>query len=184
MQEPYTPQEFSPEMRRAAPARRSSTRSEIIPNVGDEAGAPVQHRRSSGYGGGSSLLPTLQDMTQRLGNMQHGEMRHRHVSFRMQDIGRRLLVAPVPVVLIVSFSIYFGIALVFAALFMLAPAACYDTDQPGERSFSTMLWLSFHTVSTVGFGSPYIYDSCAGPQILVLLESYFSLIVSRNQSKS
>ena len=114
-------------------------------------------------------------MTQRLGNMQDGDMRHKHVSLRPHDIGRRLLVAPVPVVLVISFFVYFFVALVFACLFLLAPSGCYDTDSYG---FATMLWLSIHTISTVGFGSPYIYDSCAGPQVLVLLESYLSLIVS------
>jgi len=125
----------------------------------------------------SAALPTMQEMLMRKGNLQHTKLKHTHIQLQLFDVARRLLISSPPVVLSLGLLLYTGVAVAFAALFTLAGANCYD-GLIGEFGFVPMLWLSVHTASTIGFGSPVVSDECTFPQLLVLLESYVALIVS------
>ena len=62
----------------------------------------------------------------------------------------------------------------FGALHYSVGAECYSLDE--EFSFAESVWLSVHTFSTVGYGS--IYPTCMGGQLIVMVESFVSLVVT------
>lgn len=74
-----------------------------------------------------------------------------------------------------AFVVYTLFSLLFGILYYAIGEACYYLPPTGW-SFQEALWLSVHTFSTVGYGS--IYPTCAGGQLLVVLESFLSLIIS------
>lgn len=101
-------------------------------------------------------------------------MRHVHVK---RHWFRSVAVAPPWVVLSIAFVLYVGLATVVALLLLSCSPACF-VGIAGDFGFAPMLWLSVHTLSTVGFGSISPSDVCPGAQILVLIESYVSLMVT------
>ena len=79
-------------------------------------------------------------------------------------------------VMLTGILLYTIAALTFAALFYAAGDKCYENEHTtSEGRFLEVLWLSIHTFSSVGYGS--IYPTCASTQMLVLLESYFAILV-------
>jgi inward rectifier potassium channel len=69
----------------------------------------------------------------------------------------------------------------FGGLFRACGTACFvisrqNSEAEGPMTFLEATWLSIHTLTTIGYGS--IYPTCAGGQVLVLLEHYVSIIIS------
>ena len=71
---------------------------------------------------------------------------------------------------------YMLVAFLFALLFYAAGQECY-TSLP-KWDLGQMFWLSVHMFSTLGFGPIVPSSSCAGVQVLLLAESFCSLVVS------
>jgi inward rectifier potassium channel len=71
--------------------------------------------------------------------------------------------------------------LLFGGLFLSCGTDCFvisrqNAEAEGPMKFLEATWLSIHTLTTIGYGS--IYPTCAGGQVLVLLEHYVGLIIS------
>lgn len=103
-------------------------------------------------------------------------MRHINAQKHMFDVGRRLLVARPMIVLSFGLVLWVTIALIFAVLFLICGESCYTGHT--HFNFATMFYLSIHTFSTVGYGTVAPNDTCALPQILMLIESYISLMIT------
>ena len=92
---------------------------------------------------------------------------------RTAQIVPRMLKMHPAVVISVGGALYGLLALVFALLYLATGAECFDFETV-DFSFLEVLWLSVHVMSTVGFGSA--VPICASGQVLVLFESYISLL--------
>lgn len=77
-------------------------------------------------------------------------------------------------VLTIGLVAYVSTTLFFALLFWLSGAECFEFTA-ADFDYTEMIWLSVHTISSVGFGSA--YPVCVSAQIFVLLEAYASLLV-------
>lgn len=108
-------------------------------------------------------------------------MRHVNVKDSFQPM-RALLTARPAVVLLVGFATYLGITTIFAALFFACSAECFTGYT--TFGFASMFYFSIHTFSTIGFGSISPTDTCALPNILVLVESYLFIMYARLKLKT
>lgn len=73
----------------------------------------------------------------------------------------------------IGLVITFLLIVFFGAIFLLFGEDCYNAD---PFNFEQMVWLSSHTLTTVGYGS--IYPTCAGGQIVVIVEQYVGLVMT------
>jgi hypothetical protein len=79
------------------------------------------------------------------------------------------------VVLITGLVVYVSCTVLFALLLLACPRECFRLD--AGRDFAAMLYISIHVFSTVGFGNLAPVQKCALPQLIVLVESFVSLLV-------
>lgn len=80
------------------------------------------------------------------------------------------------VVVLLGLFAYIFAALAFATLLYALGDECYSLPVDQSFSVASMLWLSIHTFSTVGYGS--VSPRCTSAQLVVLLESYASLCIT------
>jgi len=78
-------------------------------------------------------------------------------------------------VLAIGLVVEVAIILIFALLFWSAGSDCFAIGS-GEFDFPEMIWLSVHTITSIGYGSS--YPTCSGGQILVFLEYYAGLLIT------
>jgi len=116
----------------------------------------------------------------------HGTAGPTHKGARIKNTGRRpvgiferlitfvLRLSP-SALLCTAAVIYLGFCFLFGLLFFALGEECFALPSTGW-GFDEAMWLSVHTFSTVGYGS--IYPLCLGGHLLVLLESFLSLIVT------
>ena len=104
-------------------------------------------------------------------------MRHVNVPRTVLDAARKLLTARPSIVLGFGLVLYIVLTVVCAFLFFAAGPDCY-LGVSGAFSFLPMLFLSLHTISTVGYGSVAPSYVCIGPHVVLLIESYLSIIVT------
>eukprot|EP00908_Phaeocystis_cordata_P003509 Transcript_1385.p1 GENE.Transcript_1385~~Transcript_1385.p1 ORF type:complete len:355 (+),score=70.39 Transcript_1385:122-1186(+) len=77
-------------------------------------------------------------------------------------------------VLVNGAVLYTCLCALFAGIYFGLGEACFATDE--EFTFAETFWLSVHTFTTVGYGS--IYPTCTSGQLVVMFESYISLVVT------
>ena len=77
-------------------------------------------------------------------------------------------------VLVNGAVLYTCLCALFAGIYFSLGEACFATDE--EFTFAETFWLSVHTFTTVGYGS--IYPTCTSGQLVVMFESYISLVVT------
>jgi len=119
---------------------------------------PVSGKAASLHAGSSGDIVTINNLRSRLS----------------QVVPRLIRLNPL-IVIILGLVLYVAVAFVFALSFWWCGAGCFDVTDGEDFTFVEMLWLSVHTFSTVGFGS--IFPTCTAGQVLVLVESYISLLV-------
>ena len=128
--------------------------------------SPGSRRVSSANIGGSTF-------------MGEQPMKHIKVQRSVYDLGRALMTARPVVVLTFGFLMYVSLAVVFALLFFACGGGCFLFSTPNTAySFTSMFYLSIHTLSTVGYGSVAPSDACFVPQLIMLIESYMSLMLT------
>lgn len=88
--------------------------------------------------------------------------------------GLSLCGQPPSFVLLLGGVLYAAVCLLFGLFFYATGPACFELSVV-EFEYVEMLWLSVHTLSSVGFGSA--FPVCASSQLLVLLESYMSVLL-------
>ena len=71
-------------------------------------------------------------------------------------------------VLITSLLLYVSCVFIFAGMFYAFGDQCFRLEE--EFNFETMLWISTHVFSTVGFGNIAPLQSCVGAQLVVIFE--------------
>ena len=83
-----------------------------------------------------------------------------------------------PLVVLCFFLVtYVGSTVVFASAFYMCGEGCFRLEPGTGFGFVPMLWISVHVFSTIGFGNIAPRQTCAGAQLIVLLESFCALLV-------
>lgn len=99
---------------------------------------------------------------------------NRASSSKLGQLVPRVLRMPPSFVLLLGGVLYASVCLLFGLCFYATGPACFELTV-AEFEYIEMLWLSVHTLSSVGFGSA--FPVCASSQLLVLLESYMSVLL-------
>ena len=85
--------------------------------------------------------------------------------------------SPTAVLLFFSF-IYSFITALFGVAFWFLDENCFKLDDDEEFDFAYSLWISVHIFSTIGFGNIAPRGRCWESQLIVLAESFISLLVT------
>ena len=72
--------------------------------------------------------------------------------------------------------------LIFAAFYFVLGEGCFKLE--AGFSFEAVLWISVHAFSTIGFGSLAPLQTCTTAQVLILLESFVSLLVRASAARA
>lgn len=90
---------------------------------------------------------------------------------------QRIFNGPPLVVISIALVLYVAMAVIFGGIFYSFGVDCYKLDYPEDFDFASMLWMSVHAFSTIGFGNLAPRQTCAGAQVVLLIESFVSLLV-------
>ena len=110
------------------------------------------------------------------GHLRAHDIVHVNTNVFWLDLGHRIMFGPPLLVLLFALLIYVLCIVLFACVFFAFGASCYSLGA-GNFSFYAMLWISTHTFSTVGFGNVAPAQTCVAAQLVVLVESFTSLLV-------
>ena len=109
------------------------------------------------------------------GHLRAHDIVHVNTNTEWLSFGHRVMYGHPVLVLLFALVFYVACTLLFAAMFWGFGPSCYKLTD--EFSFEAMLWISTHTFSTVGFGNIAPLQTCVGAQLVVLFESFVSLLV-------
>ena len=112
---------------------------------------------------------------QAAGHLRAHDIVHVNTNTMWLDLGHRIMFGPPLLVLLFALIFYVMCTIIFACLFYSFGADCYKLTD--DFSFEAMLWISTHTFSTVGFGNIAPLQTCSSAQLVVLIESFVSLLV-------
>lgn len=91
---------------------------------------------------------------------------------------QRLLYGPPLQILSMFLLVYLSSVVLFALIYLAFGADCYSIPADGARfGFAVALYISAHTFSTVGFGTLAPRSTCVGPQLVLLVEFFVSLLI-------
>lgn len=108
-------------------------------------------------------------------HLRANDIQHINTNAKGLEFVQRIVYGPPLLVLILFLLLYVLCIVFFALLLWSAGAACYELQ--GVFSFEAMLWISVHAFSTIGFGNIAPLQSCVSAQIIIMLESFISLLV-------
>jgi hypothetical protein len=131
--------------------------------------------------------PVARSMSRRISSHVIGRLGFAEAHLRAKDISHvntgvawlelvhRVVYGHPALVLFFFLIIYVGASLTFAGILYALGPECFKLE--GEFAFASTLWISVHAFSTIGFGNIAPLQSCAPAQIVILLESFVSLLV-------
>jgi hypothetical protein len=125
-------------------------------------------RRSAAHAAGTGFAA---------GHLRAKDIVHVNTGTWQLDLAQRLFYGSFPLVMCVSLGTYVGMAVIFATIFFSFGADCFKLESPDAFSFEAMLWMSVHAFSTIGFGNIAPKQTCAGAQIVLLIESFVALLI-------
>ena len=104
------------------------------------------------------------------------DIEHKNTGRRALEFAHKVVYGH-PVFVLCFFFLAYGMSiLIFALIYSAFPAHCFRLDG-GDFGIESMMWMSIHVFSTIGFGNLAPRQSCTGAQLVVLLESFASLLV-------
>jgi hypothetical protein len=110
------------------------------------------------------------------GHLRAHDIVHVNTGTFTVDTMQRLFYSTPPVVISVALFLYVGTVCIFAAIFVTFGAECFKLEDDDQFGFAPMLWMSIHAFSTIGFGNIAPHQSCVGPQLVLLVETFVSVL--------
>lgn len=110
------------------------------------------------------------------GHLRAHDIIHVNTGTFTLDMLQQLFYSSPPVVILVALVLYVATVCVFAAIFTMFGAECFKLEDDDDFGFAPMLWMSIHAFSTIGFGNLAPHQSCVGPQLVLLVETFVSVL--------
>ena len=110
-------------------------------------------------------------------HLRASDIQHVNTGAKVLEFVHRVVYGPPSIVLLFFLVLYVLAILLFACLLYAQGESCYRLDSSGEFEFAAMMWISVHSFSTIGFGGLAPVQSCTRGQLVILLESFVSLLV-------
>ena len=168
-------------------------------DLAHESAPPTENRRSSRSNGFSIHIPGISNLANRTGESRRrvskvvrnaggavsiaaGHLRAKDIvhvntgAFKL-ELAQRLIYGSPFLVITACLFLYVASVFIFAAIFYAFGEECYKYDPMTPFSFSTVLWISVHAFSTIGFGNVAPLQTCTGAQIVLLIESFVSVLI-------
>ena len=151
----------------------------IMPRLTFPRGSRGSRRDSGTDGSALPRRPSMMSQTKNTMSFAAGHLAkdivHVNTGTRGLDLIQRLIYGSPILVLSMSFFMYMLSVFSFAAIFYAFGDDCYKFDD--DFSFATVLWMSLHAFSTIGFGNIAPLQTCVGAQVVLLIESFVSVLV-------
>jgi len=103
------------------------------------------------------------------------DIQHINTGAEMLEMLHRVVYGPPALVLLFFLCVYVLTVVLFALLLTLPGESCYRLEDPFD--FAAMMWVSVHAFSTIGFGNIAPTQSCTSAQLVILFESFISLLI-------
>ena len=129
-----------------------------------------------GHARRTSLMSNVQlSLSFAAGHLRAQDIVHVNTGSWRLDAMQGLFNGPPCIVILVAAVIYVSSTCFFAAIFFSMGAGCFKLED--QFSYGVCLWISIHVFSTIGFGNVAPRQTCAPAQLVLLVETFWSLLV-------
>jgi len=108
-------------------------------------------------------------------HLRANDIKHVNTGVKVLEVVHRVVYGPPALVLLFFLLVYVSAVCIFAVILLFHGEDCFRLD--GSFNFAAMMWISVHSFSTIGFGNVSPTQSCTSAQLMVLLESFVSLLI-------